>query len=286
MKVFLAGAFGNLGIEILRELIKEKHEVIAGDLKEKEVSDLKNNYTFVHIDVTKPQTLKGVLDNVDIVISTIGLTSSSKTLNCYDVDYKGNLALLQEAQKANIKKFHYVSVIQCDSEDGKKVPMLHAKYLFEQELIKSGINYVIYRPTGYFYDIVKVFRPYIEKGQMQLLKGYGNIKANVVNCPDFAYFIVEHLNDENKMYEIGGLETYSYLEMTSLCFEAAKKSIKIKWSPKWLFNVLANLPKIKKEGKHDVILFSKFTLSHDLIGKTKIGPSSFKEYIKSSFGEK
>lgn len=40
--------------------------------------------------------------------------------------------------------------------------MLHAKYLFEEELKKSGMEYVIYRPTGYFYDIAKVFKPYFE----------------------------------------------------------------------------------------------------------------------------
>ncbi|MDD6855527.1 MAG: hypothetical protein PUD66_03705, partial [Oscillospiraceae bacterium] len=46
---------------------------------------------------------------------------------------------------------------------------------------------------------------------------------------------------------------------------------KIKWAPMWLFGVLANLPKIKKAGKHDIILFSKWTLSHDLVGDTVAG---------------
>ena len=37
MKVVLAGAFGNLGAEILKVLCREGHEVIAADLKEKPV---------------------------------------------------------------------------------------------------------------------------------------------------------------------------------------------------------------------------------------------------------
>ena len=37
MKVVLAGAFGNLGSEILKILCREGHEVIAADLKEKPV---------------------------------------------------------------------------------------------------------------------------------------------------------------------------------------------------------------------------------------------------------
>ena len=34
MKIALAGAFGNLGLEILKKLIDENHEVVALDLKE------------------------------------------------------------------------------------------------------------------------------------------------------------------------------------------------------------------------------------------------------------
>lgn len=284
MKVLLTGAFGNLGFEILKSLIASNHEVIAADLREKDIPELKGKYKFFPIDVTKPQTLEGICEGVDTVISTVGLTTASKTLTCYDIDYQGNMAILHEAKKAGVKNFNYISVIKCDIEDAKKIPMLNAKYMFEQELKKSGLDYVIYRPTGYFYDIIKVFRPYIEKGAMQLLKGYGEVKANVVDCPDFAEFIVNHMNDKNQLYEVGGKETYTYIEMANMCFEAAGKPVVIKWAPKWLFGILANLPKIKKEGKHDIILFSRFTLTHDLVGKDKTGNASFKEYIKKSFG--
>ena len=146
--------------------------------------------------------------------------------------------------------------------------MLNAKAMFEDELLKSGIEYVIYRPTGYFYDIAKVFKPYVDKGEMQLLKGYHNVKANVVDCPDFAAFIVEHMLDTNAIYEVGGKETYTYEEMAKLCFRAAGK------------------PAIKKAGKHDIILFSKWTLSHDLVGRDVVGDHSFREYIKEYFGAK
>ena len=120
---------------------------------------------------------------------------------------------------------------------------------------------------------------------MQLLKGFGGVKANVVDCPDFARFIVDHMNDTNVTYNVGGKETYTYEEMAKLCFDAAKKPLKIKWAPIWLFGILANLPKIKKAGKHDIILFSKWTLSHDLVGDTVVGDKSFGEYIKSYFGK-
>lgn len=284
MKVLLAGAFGNLGFEILKALVDKKYDVLAADLKEKENNGLQGKYSFKAIDATKSETLAGICDGVDVVITTMGLTTASKTFTAYDIDYQGNLNLLEEAKKANVKKFNYISVISCDEPGAEKVPMLHAKYMFEQKLKESSIEYVIYRPTGYFYDIAKVFKPYIDKGEMQLLKGYHDVKANVVDCPDFANFIVEHINDSNVTYNVGGKETYTYEQMAKMCFKAANKPIIIKDSPIWMFSILANLPKIKKEGRKDIIMFSKWTLSHDLVGDTKVGESSFAKYIEEYFG--
>ncbi len=285
MKILLAGAFGNLGAEILKKLCADGHEVIAADLKEGNIVGTEGKYTFVAIDATNPETLKGMCDGADVVISTVGLTGASTRFTAYDIDYQGNMNILAEAKAAGVKKFNYISVISCDEDGADKVPMLHAKYLFEEELKKSGMDYVIYRPTGYFYDIAKVFKPYVDKGEMQLLKGFGGVKANVVDCPDFAAFIVERMNDTNVTYNVGGKETYTYEEMAAMCFEAANKPLQIKWAPIWLFGILANLPKIKKAGKHDIILFSKWTLSHDLVGDTEVGEASFGEYIKSYFGK-
>ena len=285
MKVVLAGAFGNLGAEILKCLVREGHEVVAADLKERPVEGCEGKYTFRSIDATSPETLKGLCEGAEVVITTMGLTGASTRFTAYDIDQKGNMNLYEEAKRAGVKKFNYISVISCDEPGAEKVPMLHAKYLVEEAIKRQPMGYVIYRPTGYFYDIIKVFRPYVEKGEMQLLKGYGHVKANVVDCPDFAAFIVEHMNDTNVTYNVGGKETYTYEEMAKLCFEAAGKPLKIKWAPIWLFGILANLPKIKKAGKHDIILFSKWTLSHDLVGDTQVGEGSFAQYIRQSFGK-
>ena len=285
MKVVLAGAFGNLGAEILKCLCSAGHEVVAADLKERPVEGTEGKYTFKAINATKPETLAGLCDGAEVVITTMGLTGASTTVTSYDIDYQGNMNLYNECVRAGVKKFNYISVISCDEPGAEKVPMLHAKYMVEQEIKKEPMDWIIYRPTGYFYDIAKVFKPYIDKGEMQLLKGYGGVKANVVDCPDFAQFIVDHMNDTNVTYNVGGKETYTYEEMAAMCFEAAGKPLKIKWAPIWLFGILANLPKIKKAGKHDIILFSKWTLSHDLVGDTCIGDKSFAAYIKSYFGK-
>jgi nucleoside-diphosphate-sugar epimerase len=88
MKIVLAGAFGNLGAEILKSLCAADHEIIAADLKEREVEGTAGKYTFVSIDATNPETLKGLCDGAEVVITTMGLTGASTRFTSYDIDYK------------------------------------------------------------------------------------------------------------------------------------------------------------------------------------------------------
>lgn len=179
-----------------------------------------------------------------------------------------------------MKGFTYISVIKADSD--LKVPMLHAKAMFEEALKKSGIPYVIHRPTGYFYDIAKVFMPMIEKGEVTLL-GKQDAHANVIDTSDFADFIVLHMKDRNKVYNVGGNETYSYEEIARMFFAAAGKEPVIKRAPVCLFSVLAFINKCKKNGKEAIIRFSKWTLTNELVGEDKYGKLSFREYIKECY---
>ena len=282
MKVVLAGAYGKLGSDILRTLIREGCEVVAADMIDRKVEGVDPaGYTYRKLDVTDAPSLKGLCDGADAVITTVGLTGASAKLTNYDIDYQGNLNLLQEAKRAGVGKFVYISVLHADAAP-EDVPMVHAKKLLEAELVKSGIPYVIHRPSGYFYDIVKVFRPMIEKGKVTLL-GKKPVYANVVDTPDFADFIVAHLSDVNTVYNVGGKETWSYEQIARLCFEAAGRQPVISTAPAWLFDVLAALPKNKTSGKAAIIRFSKWTLSHDMTGDTHVGEHSFKQYIYDSF---
>lgn len=279
MKVVLAGAYGNLGADIFKALLKEGHEVVAADMIERDLG-VTGNFTFKKIDVTNPESLKGLCDGAACMITTVGLTKTSATVTNYQIDYQGNLNLLKEAKEAGVKYFTYISVIKADK--APKVPMLHAKYLFEEELKKSGMTYTIHRPTGYFYDIVKVFKPMVEKGEVTLL-GKEAVHANVISTEDFADFIVKHMTDENKMYNVGGKETYSYEEIANMCFAAAGKEPVIKRAPAFLFDVLAFVNKLKKNGKEAILRFSKWTLTEEMVGDTVHGDMSFKEYIEGSF---
>ena len=279
MKVVLAGAFGRLGSDILRALVRDGHDVLAVDMVLRELDGIEGSYEKKQVDVTKPEQLAGLCEGADAVITTVGLTRTSAEVTNYDIDYRGNLNLLNEAKRAGVKKFAYVSVLKADR--APKVPMLHAKYLLEEALKASGIDYVIFRPTGYFYDIAKVFKPMIEKGEVTLL-GKKPVSANVIDTTDLADFMLLHLNDKNMTYDIGGTETYTYEQIARMFFAAAGKEPVIKHAPPFLFDVLAFVNKLKKNGKEAILRFSKWTLTESMVADHKFGKLSFKEYIEKN----
>ena len=205
MKVVLAGAFGHLGADILRELVARGYEVVATGRTIRRPKDCEGGYDAVAADMQDPASLRGLCEGADVVISTVGLTKASAEVSCYDVDYQGNMNLLEEAKRAGVKQFAYVSVLKADGNPS--VPMLDAKAKM------------------------------IEKGKVTLL-GDKAVHCNVVDTPDFAAFIVEHMNDKGKLYNVGGKETWSYEELAKMFFAAAGKEPKISRAPVWLFDVL------------------------------------------------
>ena len=276
MKVLLAGGFGHLGSDVLKSLVDAGHEVVAADMVVKEL-DFKG-FTPLQIDMTNKEKLKGVCDGKDVVITTVGLTKASEKVTAYDIDYGANKNLLEEAKRAGVKHFVYISVLKADK--GRHIPMLDAKVMFEEELRKSGLTYTIFRPTGYFYDTAHIFQPKVEKGEVTLLKTKNEIKCNVIDTRDFADYIVQHMCDDNKEYDVGGREIYTYKEIAEMFFKAAGKTPVIKYAPPFLFDmIILFAPKWKK----GVIKFGKWTMTEDMVASVQTGKRSFKEYINEIY---
>jgi len=286
MKVVLAGAYGHLGSDILKQLLLKGYDVIAADMVERDIEGLdKSKYEFKKLNVTDTNALKGLCDGADMVITTVGLVSSSKTITNYDIDYQGNLNLLNEAKEAGVKKFVYVSVLKADAKKAQDmgIDMLIAKKQFEDKLKESGLDYLIIRPTGYFYDIAHVFMPMIEKGKVSVL--HKDIKANVIDTSDLADWIVSHVEDpENKTVSVGGTEVYTYEEIANMFFDAAGKKGEIKETPEFIFDNLARIARWTKNGKEAVIKFGKWTMVESMVAEdVHYGSKSFKEYIYSLY---
>ena len=286
MKVLLAGAFGKLGTELMKALSAKDCEIVAADLFEKRIEGLEKRYRFVPIDCTEPLTLRGICDGCDTVISVMGQTAASPRFDVCDIDLQGSLNLCEEAKRAGVRAFVFVSALSCGVSGAEKVPVLRAKKFVEDEIRQSGMDYCIFRPAPGFDETVGLFRSVAEKGRAQLLKDFGAVKANPLSSADLAAFIADHLEETHVCYEVGGSETYSLEEMSKLCFDACGKPAKITYLPAWLFGLTAKLPGAKKSGRTPLVLSAQWNLSHDLVACDQTGKESFADYIRKTFAVK
>src|SRR5262245_46341105 len=142
MNVLVAGATGHLGKEVVKELQRRGHRVRAL-VRRKNPEVMSTGLEAVVADLTKPQSLQGVCDGMDWVFSCAGasmdVNNFSDRASFYDVDYQGNNNLLQEAQRAGVKKFAYVSLAHADLLRHTEYAAAHEKFV--EALQSSGVDY-------------------------------------------------------------------------------------------------------------------------------------------------
>ena len=63
------------------------------------------------VDNAVDEALAGFCKNIDVVISTVGITRQKDGLTYMDVDFQSNVNLIDEAKKEGVKKFIYISVL-------------------------------------------------------------------------------------------------------------------------------------------------------------------------------
>ena len=277
-KVLLAGATGYLGRYIATTLLHESYPTKIIVRNHQNCFSENSSIEKVKAEVTQVESLQGIMKDVDVVISTVGITRQKEGFTYMDVDYRGNLNLLEEAKKAGVKKFIYVSALHADKL--KHLKMCNAKERFVDELKQSGMDYCIVRPNGFFRDMTE-FLKMARKGKVELF-GKGNFKMNPIHGEDLAKVCVSSLNFNDKEIEIGGPEVLSHKEIAELAFETLNKETKISYMPEWLRKVILWFSRTFTSAKSYGPLEFFFTvLAMDMIAP-KYGTKTLSQYFKKT----
>jgi len=238
-RVLVAGSTGYLGRFVVLEFKERGYWVRAlarnpkkleqtGPLLKPAVID---NVDEVFVgEITKPETLHGLCDDIDVVFSSIGITRQKDKLTYRDVDYQGNKNVLDIALTKSVKKFIYVSVFNAHMYEHLEIVKAHEDFV--RDLQNSGLEYTIVRPTGYFSDMTE-FLKMAKSGRVYLI-GNGENKINPIHGADLAKVCVDAVDSKENEVSSGGPVTYTLREIAKLAFSTLGKTPKITRVPLWL----------------------------------------------------
>jgi uncharacterized protein YbjT (DUF2867 family) len=276
-KILLAGSTGYLGIYIAKELQQRScfFRAIARSPEKLEQNDIKAN-ELLKAELTDPESIKECCKGIDIVISTVGITKQKDGLTYIDVDYQANMNLLKEAKKNGVMKFIYISVL--NGEKLRNLKICDAKELFVEQLKKSGIDYCIVRPNGFFSDMSEFFNM-AKRGRIYLF-GNGELRANPIHGEDLAVVCVDAIDRDEKEIEIGGPETLTQNEIASIAFDILGNKPKITHIPDWVRITILKMVKLLTGSKfYGPVEFFMTVLAIDMLAP-EYGRHTLKEYFK------
>ena len=275
-RILLAGSTGYLGSHIAKELHKRSFffRAIARSPEKLEQSGIKAS-EILKTELTDPDSVKECCKDIDVVVSTVGITKQKDGLTYMDVDYQANMNLLEEAKKSGVKKFIYVSVL--NGEKLRNLKICDAKEMFVEQLKKSGIDYCIVRPNGFFSDMSEFYNM-AKKGRIYLF-GNGELRANPIHGEDLAVVCVDAIDSSDREIQIGGPETLTQNEIASIAFDILGKKPKITHVPDWVRIVILKLVRLLTESKvYGPIEFFMTVMSIDMLAP-EYGKHTLREYF-------
>ena len=275
--VFVAGASGYLGRYMCAEYQRRGWYVTALVRDAGRARTLAADQV-IEAEATRPDTLAGVMTGADLVISCLGLTRQADGLDYRDVDYRANVNLLREAERAGVKRFAYIHVIRA-GELGH-VPMVAAKSAFVADLQASPLASTVIAPTGYFSDMDD-FLDMARAGRVWLF-GDGQKRINPIHGQDLASATADAVEAGLPWCDVGGPDIFTHLGLAELAFDALGKPRRIVHLPDALRRLaLWVLPRFAPRRIHGPACFFLSAIAHDMVGQPT-GTHHLADHFKAS----
>ena len=285
-RVLIAGATGYLGkfavqafkqqgyyVRVLtrsRERLFEPGPFTAPALARDDIDDI-----FVG-EVSMPATLTGLMEGIDLVFSSVGISRQRDGLNFEQVDYQCNQNLIDLCRASDAKRFVYVSMQGAENIMQLEITRAHEKVV--DALKSSGMEYRIVRPCGYFSDM-GVLYDMASKGRAYLV-GAGNNRMNPIHGRDLAQVCVETARGDELEVEAGGPDIMTQREAAELAFEVVGKPPKITVIPMWMARGLVKFIALLSAQFGDLAEFIVTAGEIDGVGP-KRGTTSLRSYFEA-----
>ncbi|HZW07060.1 MAG TPA: NAD(P)H-binding protein [Phycisphaerales bacterium] len=265
MRIVVAGAGGVLGGLVVRELEERGHTVCAIVRRRPESSPARET---VVVDGLKPGAWRGVCDGADAVFSSLGASVNPSPMvrggTYTKVDAPANLALLEEARRAGVRRYVYTSLIDADRSRSLDYAEGHERVV--DGLKSSGMPATVLRPTGFFCAMTALV-DMARKGAVPVF-GDGSSRTNPICEHDLACAAADALADDAggvTELKLGGPDIFTRREIAELAFRSLGRRPRLIPFPVWLAHAgAAALHPFNARAAH-FTRFAAHVMTHDCL---------------------
>lgn len=245
--VFLTGATGFVGTEILKTLLDKGYRVKAfvRDVSKLAVND--ERIEIVKGDILDAESVhKGIVGS-DVVINLVGIIREfpDKGITFENMHFIASKNVVDAAKANNIQRF-----IQMSANGTRKdaVSNYHkTKYKAEEYLVNSGLTYTILRPSliyGEKDSFINMLNDFMKKLPIFSYFGDGSYPMQPVSVKEVAEIFVKSIDNENtynKIYSVCGKDVFTYKQLLQIIMEVTGRKRLLLSVPEFFIEMGINL---------------------------------------------
>lgn len=243
-----------MGSHLVRRLVQEKIQTRCLVRKTSSLERLPRGIEVVYGDVNDKESLKKATEDVEAVIHLVGIILEHKGATFEIIHTQGTKNLVEASREAGVKRFIYVSAL--GSRENAQSRYHITKWQAEQDVIKSGMEYVILRPSimiGERGTFITMLSNVIKKAPVVPIIG-GDSKVQPIYVENTVDCLIKSLTERkttNRIFEIAGPEQITYRQLFLTLMEAlgVKKPtidipIWLMWLPAYILENVLDKPPI------------------------------------------
>jgi uncharacterized protein YbjT (DUF2867 family) len=265
--ILVAGATSEIGRLVVERLLSAEQQVRVLVRRPEDAGHfLELGCEAVEGDVRDPEAVRRATDGAETVISLIGRHFARTERAFWEVDYEGNVKLIDAAGRAGVQRFVLLSALWADRDPGPVI--FRVKRRAEDHLLASGLDYVILRPAAFASgpsSLIGIVGPTVERWGLALVPRPDSKPISFIGLDDLADALVNaglEPDRSNRILDLGGTEAITMAQGAERIASRLGKRARLIRLPRPLLRAIRAPARLLGFGPYEAILFYEMLADH------------------------